>query len=266
MSDPSESQPAAAKRKPRRKFGIGAILLGVPIILWIGAAFFVARSLMYPEFLRRGGQDVFGQHVPSFQRGSVTDIGAALGVEPERLDCGVVEEDGYPASPGQRGGMVFSRQAARSGGDRARGGSAGNGDDSVRQVSARRRLHRGRECTAPTIPTYGINWGMLKRKFALATARTLKDDGFHQDRRAGNLRRRRRRNHGAGRAAGLHRDRRRQFLRESRATVHAQPVDVAAESGVRQHGNVGSAALVRPHAGQNLAGRRTRATSALARC
>jgi len=27
-------------------------------------------------------------------------------------------------------------------------------------------------------PAYGINWGMLKRKFALATARTLRDDGF----------------------------------------------------------------------------------------
>jgi hypothetical protein len=27
-------------------------------------------------------------------------------------------------------------------------------------------------------PSYGINWGMLKRKFALATARTLMDDGF----------------------------------------------------------------------------------------
>jgi len=27
-------------------------------------------------------------------------------------------------------------------------------------------------------PQFGINWGMLKRKFALATARTLMDDGF----------------------------------------------------------------------------------------
>ena len=27
-------------------------------------------------------------------------------------------------------------------------------------------------------PIYGINWGMLKRKFALATARTLSADGF----------------------------------------------------------------------------------------
>src|ERR1700685_2237493 len=95
MSDPPESQPTPPKRKPRRIFGIGAILLSVPIILWMGAAFFVARSLMYPEFLRRGGQDVFGQHVPAFQRGSVPDVGTALGVEPERLDCGVVEEDGF---------------------------------------------------------------------------------------------------------------------------------------------------------------------------
>ena len=32
--------------------------------------------------------------MPAFQRGSVTDVGKAVGVEPERLDCGVVEEDG----------------------------------------------------------------------------------------------------------------------------------------------------------------------------
>src|ERR1700676_3833286 len=95
MNDPAESQPAPRKRKPRRIFGVGAILLCVPLVLWMGAGFFVARSLMYPDFLRRGGEDVFGQHVPSFQRGSVTDVGVALGLEPERLDCGVVEEDGF---------------------------------------------------------------------------------------------------------------------------------------------------------------------------
>ncbi len=94
MSEPTESPPAAPKRRPRRIFGIGAILLGVPILLWIGAGFFVARSLRYPEFVRRGGQNAFGQHVPQFKRGSITEVGAALGVEPERLDCGVVEEDG----------------------------------------------------------------------------------------------------------------------------------------------------------------------------
>src|SRR5580704_8376678 len=110
MSDPSESQPTVPRRRPRRIFGIGAILLSVPIILWMGAAFFVARSLMYPEFLRRGGQDVFGQHVPAFQRGSVTDVGTALGVEPERLDCGVVEEDGFRRRQGGVVGGCFPRK------------------------------------------------------------------------------------------------------------------------------------------------------------
>ena len=177
MSDPSESHPAAAKRKPRRIFGIGAILLGVPIILWIGAAFFVARSLMYPEFIRRGGQDVFGQHVPAFQRGSITDIGAALGVEPERLDCGVVEEDGFrhhQASvvgwyfPGKRREVVVILPAA------------GSSETAIIPY-AKFLLGAGYTVVASysaNDPSYGINWGMLKRKFALATARTLKDDGF----------------------------------------------------------------------------------------
>src|ERR1700686_1157610 len=108
MSDPSESQLAPPKRRPRRIFGIGAILLSIPIILWMGAAFFVARSLMYPEFLRQGGQDVFGQHVPPFKRGSVTDIKDALGVEPERLDYRMVEEKGFRHRQGSAGGGFFS--------------------------------------------------------------------------------------------------------------------------------------------------------------
>src|SRR5271167_2670920 len=177
MSDPSESQPAAGKRKPRRIFGIGAILLGVPILLWMGAAFFVARSLMYPEFLRRGGQDVFGQHVPAFKRGSVTDIGAALGVEPERLDCGVVEEDGFQHRqvsvvgwyfPGKRREVVVIIPPA--------------GAVETSMIPYVKFL-LGAGYTVVAIysannPIYGINWGMLKRKFALATARTLIDDGF----------------------------------------------------------------------------------------
>jgi hypothetical protein len=177
MSDPSESRPAAAKRKPRRIFGIGAILLCVPIILWMGAAFFVARSLMYPEFIRRGGQDVFGQHVPAFQRGSVTDVGKALGVEPERLDCGVVEEDGIRHRqvgvvgwyfPGKRREVVIVVPSA--------------GATEVAMIPyVKFLLDAGYTVVAAyssNNPTYGINWGMLKRKFALATARTLLDDGF----------------------------------------------------------------------------------------
>jgi pimeloyl-ACP methyl ester carboxylesterase len=178
MSDPSESRPAAATRKPRRIFGIGAILLSVPIILWIGAAFFVARSLMYPEFIRRGGQDVFGQHVPAFKRGSATDIGAALGIEPELLDCGMVEEDGirhHQVSvvgwyfPGKRRDVVVIVPAA-------------GAPETAMIPYAKFLLGAGYTVVAAygsNNPSYGVNWGMLKRKFALATARTLKDQlGF----------------------------------------------------------------------------------------
>ena len=51
----------------------------------------------------------------------------------------------YPPPQGQRGRMVFPGQTPRSGGDPAGGGSAGSRHDSVRQVSAGRRLHRGRD-------------------------------------------------------------------------------------------------------------------------
>lgn len=177
MSDPSASIPVAPKRRPRRTFGIAAILLGIPIILWMGAALFVARSLMYPDFLRRGRQDVFGQHVPSFQRGSLTNIGNALGVEPERLDCGVVEVDGIRHRqvsvvgwyfPGKRREVVVILPAA--------------GAPEMAMIPyVKFLLGAGYTVVASysaNNPSYGINWGMLKRKFALATARTLKDDGF----------------------------------------------------------------------------------------
>jgi len=177
MGDPPESQPAPAKHRPRRIFGIGAILLSIPIILWMGAAFFVARSLMFPEFLRRGGQDVFGQHVPGFKRGSVTDIKTALGVEPERLDCGMVEEDGIRHRqvsvvgwyfPGKRREVVVIVPAA-------------GAPETAMIPYVRFLLDAGYtvvEAYSSNNPVYGISWGMLKRKFALATARTLIDDGF----------------------------------------------------------------------------------------
>jgi dipeptidyl aminopeptidase/acylaminoacyl peptidase len=156
---------------------MACILFGVPTILWLGAAFLLARSLRYPDFLRRGGEDVFGQHVPSFARGSVTDIGAALGVEPERLDCGVVEEDGITHHqvsvvgwyfPGKRREVVVIIPGA--------------GAPEVSMVPYVKFLLGAGYTVVATYsannPSYGINWGMLKRKFALATARTLMDDGF----------------------------------------------------------------------------------------
>src|ERR1700723_1214723 len=177
MSGPIESPPTAPKRRPRRIFGVGAILLGVPILLWVGAGFFGALSLRYPDFLRRGGENAFGQHVPQFKRASITDVGPAVGVEPERLDCGVVEEDGIAHHqvsvvgwyfPGKRREVVVFVPAA-------------GAPETVMIPYAKFLLDAGYTVVAAyssNNPTYGINWGMLKRKFALATARTLLDDGF----------------------------------------------------------------------------------------
>lgn len=179
MSEPSQSGPPAPKRRARRIFAIGAILLGLPIVLWMGGALVVARSLMFPGFLRRGAQDVFGQHVPSFQRGSLTDVGVAVGVEPERLDCGVVEEDGIHHRkvsvvgwyfPGKRREVVVILPAA--------------GAPEVAMIPYVKFLLGAGYTVVATYsannPSYGINWGMLKRKFALATARTLRDKGFEK--------------------------------------------------------------------------------------
>jgi pimeloyl-ACP methyl ester carboxylesterase len=175
--DPAYSFPALQERKPRRIFLVGSILLSIPIILWLGAAFLVARSLRYPDFLRRGSGDVFGQHVPAFQRGSITDIGKALGVEPERLDCGIVEEDGFRHRrvsvvawyfPGKRREVVVIVPSA--------------GAPETAMIPYVKFLLADGYTVVATYsannPIYGINWGMLKRKFALATARTLLDKGF----------------------------------------------------------------------------------------
>lgn len=179
-SDPAANAGVAAKRKPRRIFAVGALFLAIPALIWIVAAFFVARSLKYPAFLYRGnGQDVFGEHVPGFKRGSVTDIAAAIGVEPERFDAGTVEEDGgrhRQASavgwyfPGKRREVVVILPAA-----------GGSEDQLIPYVKF---LHEAGYTVVASYsannPAFGINWGMLKCKFALATARTLKEDGFEK--------------------------------------------------------------------------------------
>src|SRR5271167_2197797 len=182
MGDPSPAVPATRRWKPasrRHLIAMASILFGVPFILWMGTGFLIARSLRYPEFLRIGGQDVFGQHVPQFARGSLTDVGTALGVEPERLDCGVVEEDSLTRHqvsvvgwyfPGKRREVVVIIPPA-------------GAPETAMIPYVKFLLGAGYTVVAiysANNPIYGINWGMLKRKFALATARTLMHDGFEK--------------------------------------------------------------------------------------
>jgi pimeloyl-ACP methyl ester carboxylesterase len=170
----------AAKRRPRRIFGVGALILGVPILLWISASYYIARSLKYPDFLYRGnGQDVFGGHVPPLKRGTVTEIRNATGIEPQRYDAGMVEDEGLNARqvsvvgwyfPGRRREVVILVPAA--------------GGTEAGLIPYVKFLHAAGYTVVATYsannPRYGINWGLLKQKFALATARKLKSDGFEQ--------------------------------------------------------------------------------------
>src|SRR5579863_9955166 len=178
--DPAADAGVAGKRRPRRIFAVGALLVGLPALIWIVAAFFVARSLKYPAFLYFGsGQDVFGEHVPGFKRGSVTDVAKAIGVEPERFDSGTVEDvAGRHRAvsvvgwyfPGPRHEVVVIMPAA------------GASEDQL--IPYIKFLHAAGYTVVANYssnnPEFGISWGMLKRKFALATARALKDDGFEK--------------------------------------------------------------------------------------
>jgi fermentation-respiration switch protein FrsA (DUF1100 family) len=170
----------AGKHRPRRIFALGALFVGLPALIWIVAAFFVARSLKYPAFLYLGnGQDVFGEHVPGFKRGSVTDIARAIGVEPERYDAGTVEDDAGRHRaisvvgwyfPGTRREAVLIMP------------SAGASEDQL--IPYIKFLHAAGYTVVANYssnnPEFGISWGLLKRKFALATARALKVDGFEK--------------------------------------------------------------------------------------
>src|SRR5216684_9386677 len=177
--DQAAAGPGGVKtRKPRRIFAVGALFLAIPALIWLVAAFFVARSLKYPAFLYQGnGQDVFGERVPMFKRGSVTDIATAIGMDPERYDAGTVEDDAWRHRqvsvvgwyfPGRRREVVVIVPAA-----------GGSEDQLIPYVKF---LHEAGYTVVASYsannPSFGINWGMLKRKFALATARTLLDDGF----------------------------------------------------------------------------------------
>src|ERR1700674_3066882 len=178
--DPVADAGVAGKRGPRHIYAVGALFLGLPALIWIVAAIFVARSLKYPAFLYLGnGQDVFGVHVPGFKRGSVTDVAAAIGVEPERFDAGTVEDDAGRHRavtvvgwhfPGALREVVVILPAA------------GASEDQL--IPYIKFLHAAGYTVVANYssnnPEFGISWGLLKRKFGLATARALKDDGFEK--------------------------------------------------------------------------------------
>jgi pimeloyl-ACP methyl ester carboxylesterase len=178
--DPAAKPGGTKERKPKRIYTVGAVFLALPILIWVVAAYFVARSIKYPAFLYSGnGQDVFGTNVPNFKRGSITEITAAVGMEPERFDAGTVEDDAGRHRqvsvvgwyfPGKRREVVVIVPAA--------------GGSEVQLIPYIKFLHEAGYTVVANYsannPRFGISWGMLKCKFALATARALNVLGFEK--------------------------------------------------------------------------------------
>jgi pimeloyl-ACP methyl ester carboxylesterase len=77
--------------RARRLAGVGIAMLGLPVILWLGAAVFVANQLKFPIFLSSSrGDDVIGPNAPE-RTGHPYDLArAALGVMPDEFKAGTV--------------------------------------------------------------------------------------------------------------------------------------------------------------------------------
>lgn len=87
--DSSQSQaPDSAKSSHARKFAlIGTVMVGLAVMLWMGAATLVAYRLKYPPFLEEGQTDVRGPHVPASDERAPIDPRTAFGAdfEPRRI-------------------------------------------------------------------------------------------------------------------------------------------------------------------------------------
>ncbi len=72
-------------------------MLGLPVVLWIGAATFIANQIKYPIFLSSPrGDDVVGEHVPA-RTGHPYDLArSSIGLMPDAFKAGQVEFAGLP--------------------------------------------------------------------------------------------------------------------------------------------------------------------------
>jgi hypothetical protein len=156
---------------PRRRFvGIGTLLIGTAVILWVGAATLIAHRLRYPPFLGTPRGDVFGKTIPA----------GPLPADP-RAAFGADFNDVTIATPGghrvrawfivgmRRQAMVLVPAA---GGSRAM------------MLPYARFLHAARYplllLDSIDTPNTGTDWGWSARKVVAAAAQTLKDRGYER--------------------------------------------------------------------------------------
>ena len=111
LMEPARVRPG----RTRRLLGIALVMLGLPTILWFGAAILIADQIRYPGFLSSpNGDDLVGANVPE-RTGHPYDLArAALGVMPDEFKPGAIETGGALGGfPIEVTGLIFhgSRRA-----------------------------------------------------------------------------------------------------------------------------------------------------------
>ena len=84
---PSEVASGRSRTHARRFAWLGAAMIGLAAVLWIGAATLVAYRLKYPPFLEEGTTDVYGMGSPT-SAGPI-DPKSAFGAEFETIQIPV---------------------------------------------------------------------------------------------------------------------------------------------------------------------------------
>ncbi|MGO9454245.1 MAG: alpha/beta hydrolase [Candidatus Binataceae bacterium] len=97
----SPTAPDRAKPKstnhPRRFALIGAVMIGVAVVLWAGAATLVAYRIKYPTFLEDGRTDVYGPHAPAADAPIPIDPHAAFGADFENVRIPIARDNAVAA-------------------------------------------------------------------------------------------------------------------------------------------------------------------------
>jgi pimeloyl-ACP methyl ester carboxylesterase len=173
-SDSAELPPV--RRNPRI-LAVVAIIFGLPIVLWIVGAAYVARSIRYPAFLDQGsGQDVFGARVPEKSSHPYAELSAALGVSPEEFQAGVTQSEisGMPVEAsgwlirGSRRETVLLIPAA--------------GGSEEQLIAYILPLHQAGYTVvaleSPASRHLGTDWGWTEHRLALLSAAKLRALGY----------------------------------------------------------------------------------------
>jgi uncharacterized protein len=156
-------------------------LLGLPVVLWVGAAVFVAHHLKFPAFLTEGsGEDVIGANVPAPTGHPYEVVREALGIVPDEFQAGMVENTatlgGWPVDV--RGWIIRGRSH-----DTVMLLPAAGGGPEQLVVYAKFLYDAGYTVVmlnSASNPQFGTDFGWTERKIALAAAHKLRREGYEQ--------------------------------------------------------------------------------------